>query len=87
MEGFGEGLGTLWVPLQTSGLAGDRVTPVRLQDLRGGGLGAAYRPRRSDLSGTIGRLCRPIVPEKKDSWRAFALQTSHQGADCVSPVR
>ena len=67
-------------------LQGEIASIYHLQDLRSGGSGAARRPRGLNLPGTVGRLCRPTVPEKKDSWRAFALQTSHQRADCVSPV-
>ena len=64
-------------------LSGDFVArQCRKDQIFGGG----KPPRISHLSGTIGRQSRPIVPEKKDSWRAFALQTSLLNADCISPI-
>jgi hypothetical protein len=48
-----------------------------LQDLRGGGWGRLAAPED---------LIFPALPEMKDSWRAFALQTSLLNAECVSPV-
>src|SRR6187455_623276 len=58
--------------------------------LRSRGAGAACRPRRSSLSPTLGgkaaqsRRSAVILECPGTLW--VPLQTSHQSADCVSPV-
>ena len=54
-------------------------------DLRGGGAGAACRPRNA-FFGWYGRQSRLYQPKRKYLGGPLALQTSQQSADCVSPV-
>src|SRR5437764_12885674 len=55
-------------------------------DLCGGGAGAAAPPPHFPYVGQVRRLCRRTWPTNRESWRAFALQTSPDNADCVTRV-